>query len=338
MNGPSYPARFRALVADRDGDKVTLSERRLGDDDLPRGGVTIRVEWSSINYKDALVALAGGKVARDYPLVPGIDLAGEVLSAESDGLRGRKVLVHGYGLGVDQHGGFSEIARVPAEWVVPVPAGLSAREAMAIGTAGFTAALSVQRLESLGLNTGAGPVLVTGATGGVGSIAVTILAGRGYEVHASTGKDAAALLTQLGATKVLARTDTQGSGERSLDKAQWAAAIDPVGGTTLAYALRSLKYGGAAASSGLTGGANLATTVMPFILRGVSLLGVDSVQLDVQARRDLWARLAGDLRPKHMDLLTQEVSFDQVPGALAQIRAGQTIGRTVVRVTAGAAN
>jgi acrylyl-CoA reductase (NADPH) len=329
------PQRFRALVADRDGDDVRRELRDLDVGELPDGEVTVRVAFSSVNYKDALAVSPKGRVAKAYPLVPGVDLAGEVVTAAGGDLRpGQEVIVHGHDLGVAHHGGFAEFARVPAEWVVPLPNGMTAREAMALGTAGFTAALSVVRLEDHGLRAGDGPVLVLGATGGVGSIAVAILVARGYEVHASTGKaDETGFLRELGVAEVLSREETSAEPERPLERQRWAGAVDPVGGAALAYALRTLRYGGAVAASGLTGGSELHTTVFPFILRGVSLLGVDSVEAPADLRRRVWERLAGDLRPRGLeDRITREVALDEVDPLLDDVLAGRARGRTVVRV------
>jgi putative YhdH/YhfP family quinone oxidoreductase len=330
------PNRFRALLAERDDDEVRRGLRDLSPDDLPDGDVTVRVGWSSVNYKDALAVSAKGRVAKGYPLVPGIDLAGEVI-AGGDGVEaGRAVIVHGHDLGVGHHGGFAEIARVPADWVVPLPDGMSPRDAMALGTAGFTAALSVVRLEENGLSAdGArGPVLVLGATGGVGSVAVAILAARGYEVHAATGKaDEADFLRGLGASEVLSREETSAESDRPMEKQRWAAVVDPVGGAATAYALRTTRYGGAVALSGLTGGTSLETTVFPFILRGVSLLGVDSVETPSDVRRSVWERLAGDLRPNGLeDQITREIALDDLDPFLDEVLAGKARGRTVVRV------
>ena len=332
------PQRFRALVAEREGDDIRRALRELGVDDLPAGEVTVRVDWSSVNYKDALAVSPKGRVARDYPLVPGIDLAGEVISSDDGEVRpGERVIVHGHDLGVAHHGGFAEVARVPASWVVPLPDGLTTREAMALGTAGFTAALSIVRLEEHGLTADAGPVLVLGATGGVGSTAVAILAGRGYEVHAATGKaDEADFLRALGAREVLSREDTSAEPERPLEKQRWAAVVDPVGGAALAYALRTTRYGGAVAASGLTGGTDLHTTVFPFILRAVSVLGVDSVQTPMDVRRAVWERLAGDLRPPGLeDQIAREIGLDDVDPLLDEVLAGRARGRTVVRIGGG---
>jgi putative YhdH/YhfP family quinone oxidoreductase len=326
---------FRALVAEKDGDEVHTEVRELTDGDLQDGDVTVRVRWSSVNYKDALAISPKGNVARISPLVPGIDLAGEIAEGEVEGAgAGTPVLAHGYDLGVSHHGGFAERARVPHGWVVPIPEGLTQREAMAVGTAGFTAALSVQRLEEQGLAPGDGPVLVLGATGGVGSLAVDILAGLGHEVHASTGKaEEADLLRELGAAEVLSREETSAESGRPLERQRWAAVVDPVGGPSLAYALRTLRIGGAVASSGQIGGIGLTTTVFPFILRGVSLLGVDSANMEIGARRALWGRLAGDLRPRSLDRLVREVGLDDVGEVLGETLGGGARGRTVVRVS-----
>ena len=340
-------ADFRAFVAERRDGEVAREVRTLSEGDLMPGEVTVKVAWSSVNYKDGLATVPKGNVARISPLVPGVDLAGEVVASDAPDVEvGEAVVVHGYDLGVAHHGGYAELARVPAAWVVPLPkAGLSTRQAMAIGTAGFTAALSVHYLEQHGCNPDeAGPVLVTGASGGVGSTAVGILARRGYEVVASTGKaDEHDYLRALGATEVLDRSETSAESSRPLEKERWAAAVDCVGGSTLAYVLRTLRYGGAVAASGLTGGPDLPTTVFPFILRGVALLGVDSVQLPMGMRRSIWSRLAGDLRPVGLEDddptgpaspsgMVTEVGLEDLPGVLDAILAGQVRGRTVVRV------
>jgi acrylyl-CoA reductase (NADPH) len=331
------PEQFRALVADRDGDDVRRSLTELSAADLPEGEVTVKVGWSSVNYKDALAVSPKGRVAQAYPLVPGIDLAGEVIASDSDDVQaGQQVIVHGYDLGVAHHGGFAEVARVPADWVVPLPDGLSPRDAMALGTAGYTAALSIVRLEAHGLSAddARGPVLVLGATGGVGSTAVAILAGRGYEVHAATGKaDEADFLRSLGASEVLSREETSAESDRPMEKQRWAAVVDPVGGAATAFALRTTRYGGAVASSGLTGGTDLHTTIFPFILRSVSLLGVDSVATPMAERREVWERLAGDLRPPGLDdQITREISLEDVDPLLDDVLAGKARGRTVVKV------
>jgi acrylyl-CoA reductase (NADPH) len=327
---PAVPASLSAFVAEKTDDDVVREVRTLSPDDLGPGEVTIRVAWSGVNYKDGLASTPGGKVARLSPLIPGVDLAGEVVDGPGTG---DEVIVHGYDLGVAHHGGFAEYARVPAEWVVPMPSGLDAREAMRLGTAGFTAALSVARLAERGLTPGDGPVLVTGATGGVGSTAVAMLAALGHEVVASTGKQAAAdWLTELGAAAVIDRSETSGEG-KPLEAQRWAGAVDCVGGTTLAYVLRTLRHGGAVAASGNTGGVALATTVLPFILRDVSLIGVDSVQVALPERRRVWERIATDLRPRSLDgVEAREVGLDGLPGALDDVLAGQARGHTLVRL------
>lgn len=325
---------FRALLARQDGDVVTASIETLDMADLPPGDVTIRVAYSSVNYKDALALTAGGGVVRDYPIVPGIDLTGEVVASQSpDFAVGDQVLAHGYDIGTGRHGGYGEYVRLPAEQVVALGS-LTPREGAAIGTAGFTAAMSVEALQRHGIEPGDGPVVVTGASGGVGSVSVDLLAAAGYQVVASTGKpEAAELLTQLGAAEVIGRLPADPEAKpRPLAKARWAGAVDCVGGATLADVLSTLDYAGAVAASGLTGGAALHTTVMPFILRGVSLLGIDSVQLPIGARRALWERLGGPLKPPRLEHLVHEVDLDDVLAVIDQVRAGAFTGRAVVRV------
>lgn len=323
---------FPALLVDHSGESSRREVVEFSLEDLGPGEVTIEVQWSGLNYKDALAASKDGKVARISPLIPGIDLAGTVIASTSPDVQaGDEVIVHGYDLGVAHHGGFSRIARVPGAWVVPLPAGLSAREAMTVGTAGFTAALSIDALEVRGLRPGDGPILVTGATGGVGSIAVDILATRGYEVVASTGKpDAAQWLRDLGASAVIAR-DEATDASRPLQRERWAGAVDCVGGSTLPYILSSLRYGAAVAASGNTGGIAVPTTVLPFILRGVALLGIDSVQCNLQRRREVWNRIAQDLRPRGLATLgSATLSLAQVPAALDALLQGAAQGRSLV--------
>jgi len=323
------PSEIRAFVAEKTDEGVDRGLRTIAAADLGDGDVVVRVDCSSVNYKDALATIPKGQVARISPLVPGIDLAGTVVEGPGEGT---EVLVHGYDLGVAHHGGYAEYARVPGDWVVPLPDGLSTKQAMAIGTAGFTAAMSVARLERHGLEPGDGPVLVTGATGGVGSTAVSILAARGYEVVASTGKDARDYLTALGASEVIGRDDVAGDG-KPLGKQRWAAAVDSVGGAVLAGLFPQIRYGGAVAASGLTAGVKVETTVMPFILRSVALIGVDSVMADMEERAELWRRLADDLRPPQLDEeIAREVSLDELEPVLDQILQGGVTGRTVVRV------
>ena len=326
---------FRALVVDKAADGVRLSLERWTPEQLPPGEVTIQVEYSSVNYKDSLAVRADGRVARVYPLVPGIDLAGRVAASDEPALPvGTPVLAHGYDLGVSHHGGFAELARVPARWVVPLPEGLTPRQAMAIGTAGFTAALSLEQLERNGLRPGSGAVLVTGASGGVGSTAVALLAARGYQVVASTGsRDAHDYLRALGAHEIVDRAQTSAPSERPLEKPRWAAAVDAVGGTTLAYILATLTPAGSVAASGNVGGPALHTTVFPFILRGVNLLGIESAYLAHERRVALWRRLATDLRPPRLEeLIAHDVTLDELPDTLAAIYAGKIRGRAVVRL------
>lgn len=322
---------MRAFVAEKTDDGVTRGVRDFELDS--KGDVLIRVLWSSVNYKDALATLPKGGVARISPLVPGIDLAGVVEEGSGSGFAvGDEVLAHGYELGMSHHGGYAEYARVPAGWVVPLRFGLSPRDAMAIGTAGYTAALSVLALERRGLTPAAGPVLVTGATGGVGSKAVDMLAGRGYEVVASSGKaEAPEFLHALGASTVVSREDVIGDPSRPLEKPRWAGAVDCVGGAVLSGVLRGLRYGAAVAASGNTGGIALENaTVLPFILRAIALLGIDSAQTPIGDRIETWARIAGDLRPKHLD--AREIGLDDLDGALTAIVRGENRGRTIVKL------
>lgn len=300
-------------------------------DELSAGEVVIRTAFSSVNYKDALAATGAGRIVRNFPLIGGIDVAGSVVSSTDPGFsEGDEVLVHGYGLGVTHDGGYAEYVRVPAEWVVPRPEGLSAFAAMAIGTAGFTAAQSIVRLEQNGLSPHDGPVLVTGATGGVGSVAVELLAGLGYSVTALTGKDDGHdHLRSLGATEVLSRHELE-MGTRPLEKSTWAGAVDAVGGDILAWLTRTTKYGGSIACSGLTAGINLKTTVMPFILRGVSLLGIDSAVCPMERRREVWRRLATDMKPTRLPAVANEITLDGLPDAFSTLLAGEARGRIVV--------
>jgi acrylyl-CoA reductase (NADPH) len=331
----TIPDTFPAFLATRRDDTVDRGVASLARDDLGDGEVTVRVDWSSINYKDALATIAKGQVARISPLVPGVDLAGEVVACDSDAFSaGDQVLVTGYDLGVAHHGGWARYARVPGDWVVALPDGLSAREAMVLGTAGFTAGMSIHALEARGLGPGDGPVLVLGASGGVGSVAVGALAAAGYEVHAATGKAGEHdYLRGIGAQEILGREEVMADSDRPLEKMRWAAVVDPVGGKATAYALRTTRYGGAVAVSGLTGGTSLNATILPFILRGVALLGIDSVAASAEVRREVWDRLAGDLRPRGLDdAIAREVGLDAVEPVLDALLAGEAVGRTVVRL------
>jgi len=325
---------FRALVARQDGDTITAAIETLEAADLQPGDVTIRIAYSSVNYKDALALTPRGGVVREYPLVPGIDLTGEVIESTSAEFPvGAKVLAHGYDIGTGRHGGYAEYVRLPADQVVALGS-LTTREGAAIGTAGFTAAMSVQALVRHGITPSDGPIVVTGATGGVGSVSVDLLAAAGYEVVASTGKpEAAEHLKKLGASEVIGRLPADPDAKpRPLAKTRWAGAVDCVGGATLADVLSTLNYGGAVAASGLTGGAALNTTVMPFILRGVSLLGIDSVLMPIGPRRALWKQIAGVFRPPHLADITHEVDLADVVSVIDEVRAGRYSGRAVVRV------
>lgn len=323
---------FRAFRAVTTGDAIERGVVSMTAEELPNGAL-IEVHWSSVNYKDGLASTPAGKVARVSPMVPGIDLAGVLVEAAGDLPAGTEVVAHGYDIGVARHGGYAEYARVPAEWLVSLPTGLTSRDAMIIGTAGFTAALSVIALEAVGVTPAAGPVLVTGATGGVGSTAVGMLAGLGYEVVASTGKpDGADFLRTIGASSIIDRAELSESGRRPLESTIWAGAVDCVGGVTLANVLKKIHYGGAVAASGLTGGADLPTTVLPFILRGVSLLGIDSVMAPIERRRAVWNRIGGDLRPVKLDEIGHDIGLDGLEGALTGILNGSMTGRAVVDV------
>ncbi|WJH36340.1 oxidoreductase [Paenibacillus sp. CC-CFT747] len=326
---------FKALVVDKTEKGFVREIRELTREDLPPGELLIRVCYSSVNYKDGLAGQPNGRVVTAYPLVPGIDLAGEVAeSADARFPAGTEVLVTGYGLGVSHSGGYAAYARVPADWAVRLPAGLTPREAMACGTAGFTAALSVARLEAAGLAPEHGPVLVTGATGGVGSFAVAMLAQLGYRVAAGTGKAVEhAFLRELGAAEVVPREELAPPEKpQPLGPQRWAAAVDPVGGPALARTLATVRYGGAVAVSGLAGGTELPATVLPFILRGVSLLGIDSVQCPMEQRQATWQRLAGDLKPRRLEAMIREIPLKEVPEAMDAILQGRMRGRLVVRL------
>ena len=323
---------FRAYrVYDEGGIRGELTEISL--DDLDEGEVLLRAAFSSINYKDALAATGAGKIMRCFPMTGGIDVAGEVADSTDPRFReGDEVLVTGYGMSEDHDGGYSEWARVPADWVVPLPSGLSSWEAMGIGTAGLTAALSIHRMEANGLRPENGPVAVTGATGGVGSLAVNILAGMGYEVTAVTGKaEEQDFLRRLGAKSVLSRHDLK-MGERPLEGAIWAGAVDPVGGEMLSWLARTTMRHGSIASCGLAGGAVLNTSVMPFILRSVNLLGINTGYFSMDLRRELWERLASDMRPRHLEEISQTIDMEQLSGVFDRFLEGSAKGRTVVKI------
>jgi acrylyl-CoA reductase (NADPH) len=327
-------AAFKAFRIRSEGEGVVAGFERLQLEDLSPGNVVVRVLFSTINYKDALAVTGTGKVLRRFPLVGGIDLAGVVeSSADPRFSAGDRVLVTGNGLSETHDGGYAEYARVPGEWVFPIPPGLDELEAMALGTAGFTAALAIHRMEENGQKPIAGPIAVTGATGGVGSIAIDMLAARGYEVVAVSGKSGAAeYLKALGATRILSRKQIKSSG-RPLEAVQFAGAIDNVGGDMLAWLTRTVGFWGNIASIGLAGGAQLETTVMPFILRGVNLLGINSTSVPRALRTTIWERIATDLMPRHLDrLVTRTLDFADLPGAFKGYLDGAITGRTVVRI------
>jgi acrylyl-CoA reductase (NADPH) len=325
---------FRAFRIHDEDKRVVARFEQLSLDDLSPGDVVVRVTYSGINYKDALAATGAGKILRKYPLVGGIDLAGVVESStDARYMPGDHVLVTGCGLSETHDGGYSQYARVQGDWVIPIPAGLDDRAAMALGTAGFTAALAIHRMEENGQAPAKGPIVVTGATGGVGSIAIDMLGARGYEVIAASGKEqAVGYLQSLGAARVLRRQSID-YGSRPLERAQFAGAIDNVGGDMLAWLTRTVGYGGNIASIGLVGSPKLETTVMPFILRAVNLLGINSSGPSRELRLALWKRIATDLAPRHLDkIVTREIELDGLPAAFASYIDGSVIGRTVVRI------
>jgi acrylyl-CoA reductase (NADPH) len=327
-------APFRALRIHDCGGRVEARFDSIGLDDLAAGEVVVRVRYSTINYKDALAATGAGRILRRYPLVGGIDLSGEVASSTDVRFKpGDAVLVTGCGLSETHDGGYAEYARVRAEWVVPLPAGLGLDEVMRIGTAGYTAALAIHRLEQNGQAPNNGPVVVTGASGGVGSLAIDMLAGRGYEVVAVSGKASADdYLAAIGASRVLRRAGID-LGKRPLEAALWAGAIDNLGGEVLAWLTRTVDFFGNIASIGLAASPELHTTVMPFILRGVSLLGINSVANPRALRLEVWQRLATDLRPRHLDrICCRTIGFDELPAAFPAYLAGTVQGRTLVRI------
>ena len=310
----------------------TIESRRISD--LPPGEVLIRVVYSSLNYKDGLSASGNRGVTRSYPHTPGVDAAGVVEASESDALAvGDEVIVIGYDLGMNTAGGFGEYIRVPAGWVVKRPANLTLRESMILGTAGFTAAMCVERLVGHRLTPERGEILVTGATGGVGSVAVALLARLGYTVVAVTGKaDRHDFLRELGASEVAGRDLVQDDGKRPLLRPRWAGVVDCVGGEILAHTLKSTQYGGAVACCGLVASADLTTTVFPFILRGITLYGIDSVQCDIRIRPPLWHKLANEWHLEKLETLATERTLDQLDGEIELILQGKQTGRVLVNV------
>ena len=325
---------FRAYRVFEENGKSAGRFVELSLDDLDPGEVVIQTQYSSVNFKDALAATGAGKVIRRFPCVGGIDVSG-VVSSSSDARFnvGDEVLVTGYDMGVARDGGYAEYVRVPADWVVPMPHGLMPFEAMALGTAGFTAALAIYRLEQNELSPDKGKVIVTGATGGVGTLAVNMLAQLGYHVVALTGKDSEhEFLKSIGASEILSRHEIDLTSKRPLEKAQWAGALDAVGGDTLAWLARTMQQDGAIASFGNAAGVELHTTVFPFILRGVKLLGVDSAATAMPLRKQIWQRLAGELRPQALAQIAHTVSFAQLPEVFPQMLQGKIRGRTVVEI------
>ena len=330
MNMDSFKA-YR--VHNRDG-KIDARFDEVSLDQIGSGNVVIRVVYSTINYKDALAATGSGRIMKRFPLVGGIDLAGCVHSSDDPRFKaGESVLVVGCGLGEEHDGGYSEYAQVEGDWIVPLPNGLNLREAMAIGTAGFTAAMAIQRMEDNGQHPDRGPVLVTGASGGVGSTAISMLSGLGYKVTALSRPGQDEYLRSIGATEVLDRTSLE-MGERPLERGLWAGAIDAAGGKTLGWITRTMLPLGNIASIGLAGGYELVTTVMPFILRGVNLLGINSTYCPVPLREKVWARLAADLKPAALDIIARRTAeFEEIPDLFDDYVQGRVTGRTVVKIS-----
>jgi acrylyl-CoA reductase (NADPH) len=323
---------FKALVLSRQDDRVTAAVEEVEEARLPEGDVTVAVEHSTLNYKDGLIILNKAPLVRSFPHVPGIDFAGRVVdSAHPDWRPGDAVVLTGWGVGERQWGGHAERARVKGDWLVPLPAGWTTEHAMAVGTAGFTAMLAVMALENHGLEAGAGEVLVTGAAGGVGSVAVAVLARLGHQVTASTGRAAShEYLKALGASQVIDRAELAEPGSRPLESERFAGCIDAVGGATLARVLGQMKYRCSVAAVGLAGGSELHTTVIPFLLRGVNLLGIDSVYQPMAPRRAAWQRLARDLDLRTLAAMIQPATLEDLPRLAGDILQGQVQGRVVV--------
>jgi putative YhdH/YhfP family quinone oxidoreductase len=327
---------FKAYLISQEEGKVASRFVDMDESQLDPGEVTIRVAYSSVNYKDALAATGAGRIIRRFPCVGGIDLSGTVLeSADPRFAPGDLVLATSYDIGVAHHGGYAEKARIPADWVLKLPAGLDLKDAMALGTAGFTAGLAVVRMEHNGLAPANGPVVVSGATGGVGSLAVGILARLGYDVTALTGKEHEAdYLRGLGAKEVLLRQSLDLAKIKPLDRAIWAGAVDNLGGDVLAWMASTMKQAGTIASIGLAASMSLNTSVAPFILRGVSLLGIDSGYCPMALRAEVWRRLATDMRPPHLAAMTRTIGFDELPRVFDDFLQARVTGRVVVEVAA----
>ncbi|WP_052255595.1 acryloyl-CoA reductase [Salinicoccus sp. YB14-2] len=323
---------FDALLVEKVDGNPEMSIKTLSTDQLTAGDVLIKVHYSSVNYKDALIAV-NGQFAEKFPMVPGIDLAGEVVESVSEKFKpGDQVLATSYYIGTRNFGGFSEMARIPSKWLVALPKGLSLREAMTLGTAGFTAALSIDKLERNGLKPEDGKVLVAGASGGVGSLSVNMLDDLGYHVEASTGHtEEAQYLKSIGAQRVIHRDEIFDEDQKSIRKRQWIAAIDPIGGKTTQYILSSLDYGGYVATCGLVGGIDVQTTVIPFISRSIQWIGVDSVKYPMEGRKKIWDRLATDLKPSKLtNDIVNEITLNELPDTLKKILEGQIRGRVIV--------
>jgi putative YhdH/YhfP family quinone oxidoreductase len=325
---------FQAYLIEQTEGKVSSRFTSLEEADLDQGELTIAVAYSGVNYKDALAATGAGRIIRRFPCVGGIDLAGTVVKSDSPEFRvGDRVIATSYDIGVAHHGGYAELARVPAAWALKLPPGLDLREAMALGTAGFTAGLAVARMEHNGLRPENGPVIVSGATGGVGSVAIEILAKSGYQVHALTGKaDAADYLKSIGASELVLRSSLDLAKIKPLDKAIWAGAVDNLGGDVLAWMASTMQVGGTLASIGLAASMELKTTVAPFILRGVSLLGIDSVNCPMSVRSEVWRRLGDDWKPTKVIAQSQEIAFADLPKVFDDFLQARVKGRVVVRI------
>jgi len=326
--------KFKALLIEDVDGKVTSGFKDLQVDDLDPGEVLIKTAYSSVNFKDALAATGAGKIIRRFPCVGGIDLSGTVVESKSSKFKvGQEVIATSYDIGVAHHGGYSEYCRIPEGWVVAMPEGLDLFGAMALGTAGFTAGLAVERMEHNGLTPSSGPVVVNGATGGVGGIAVDILSGLGYSVTAVTGKsDQDSYLKDIGASDVIHRDTLDLEKIKPLARETWAGAVDNLGGDMLAWMASSIKVGGAIASIGLASSFKLNTTVMPFILRGVSLLGIDSVNAEMAIRQRVWERLASDMKPQHINQIVSQIEFDELPSVFAKVMTSEMKGRAVVKI------
>ncbi|MBT3736889.1 MAG: YhdH/YhfP family quinone oxidoreductase [Gammaproteobacteria bacterium] len=325
---------FKAFWVEKTDDGVSHSVIERSTDDLPEGELLVKVAYSSLNYKDAMSAKGLPGVTRNYPHTPGIDAAGVIVESTDSGFaEGDEVIVIGYDLGMNTAGGYGQYIRVPANWAVKMPAGLDAREAMIIGTAGFTAALCVDKIEQMGAQPSDGPVVVTGATGGVGSVAVALLAKLGYDVVASSGKaEKDDYLKSLGAGSVISRADLSEENKRPMAAETWAHGIDTVGGEILSNVIKGLKYSGSVAICGLVASPAFSTTVLPFILRNVNVLGVDSVELPLAKKQEIWHRLATDLKPDALDKMTTEVALDGLSDVIDSIIQGGVSGRTLVKL------